>query len=110
MSDGFPLEKSSRDIAGLVKSKHGDVKRSALRLAARGVISEPLICTSYIHPQNGQEYQEYWFNRRDSLALIAQLSPQLVAAYLREGRESNVRTQRSTDTDDNGYCSLTVIE
>lgn len=106
MSNGFPLEKSSRDIARLVKSKHGDVKRSALRLASRGVIR----CTPYIHPQNGQEYQEYWFNRRDSLALIAQLSPQLVAAYLREGRESNVRTQISTDTDGNGYCSLTVIE
>ncbi|MFD3250046.1 phage antirepressor KilAC domain-containing protein [Rahnella aquatilis] len=79
---GKVVTMSSREIAGLVKSKHSDVKRSADRLAAGGILSAPLAHTPYFHEQNGQEYQEYWFNKRDSLVLVAQLSPEFTAAVI----------------------------
>lgn len=79
---GKVVTMSSREIAGLVKSKHSDVKRSADRLAAGGILSAPLAHTPYIHEQNGQEYEEYWFNKRDSLVLVAQLSPEFTAAVI----------------------------
>ena len=37
---------SSREIAGLVQSKHGDVKRSAERLASAGILTAPLAHTN----------------------------------------------------------------
>lgn len=36
---------SSREIAVLVQSKHGDVKRSAERLASAGILTAPLAHT-----------------------------------------------------------------
>lgn len=78
---------SSREIAVLVKSKHGDVKRSAERLAAGGVLSAPLAHTPYQHEQNGQWYEEYRFNKRDSLVLVARLSPEFTAAVVDRWQE-----------------------
>jgi len=78
---------SSREIAALVQSKHSDVKRSAERLAVGGVLSAPLAHTPYLHEQNGQEYQEYWFNKRDSLVLVARLSPEFTAAVVDRWQE-----------------------
>lgn len=87
---------SSREIAELVHSKHGDVKRSADRLVAAGILTAPLAHTPYEHPQNGQTYDEYWFNKRDSLVVVARLSPEFTAAVidrwqeLEEGQGVNV--------------------
>lgn len=78
---------SSREIAALVKSKHGDVKRSAERLAAGGILSAPLAHTPFQHVQNGQWYEEYWFNKRDSLVLVARLSPEFTAAVVDRWQE-----------------------
>lgn len=78
---------SSREIAALVQSKHSDVKRSAERLVIGGVLSAPLAHTPYLHEQNGQEYQEYWFNKRDSLVLVARLSPEFTAAVVDRWQE-----------------------
>jgi len=78
---------SSREIAALVKSKHGDVKRSAERLVAGGVLSAPLAHTPYQHQQNGQWYEQYWFNKRDSLVLVARLSPEFTAAVVDRWQE-----------------------
>lgn len=41
---------SSREIARLVQSKHGDVKRSAERLASAGILTAPLAHTPYTPP------------------------------------------------------------
>ncbi len=38
---------SSREIARLVQSKHGDVKRSAERLASAGILTAPLAHTTH---------------------------------------------------------------
>ncbi|HGH3374007.1 TPA: phage antirepressor KilAC domain-containing protein [Kluyvera cryocrescens] len=85
---------SSREIADLVHSKHGDVKRSAERLVAAGILTAPLAQFDFEH--NGNVYQEYRFNKRDSLVVVARLSPEFTAAVvdrwqeLEEGQGVNV--------------------
>ncbi|MDR3431069.1 MAG: phage antirepressor KilAC domain-containing protein [Rouxiella aceris] len=89
---GKVVTMSSREIALLVQSKHSDVKRSAERLAVGGVLSAPLAHTPYLHEQNGQEYEEYWFNKRDSLVLVARLSPEFTAAVVDRWQELEERS------------------
>ena len=85
---------SSREIAELVQSKHSDVKRSAERLVSGGVLTAPLAQFDFEH--NGNVYQEYRFNKRDSLVVVARLSPEFTAAVvdrwqeLEEGRNISV--------------------
>ncbi len=71
---------SSREIAELVQSKHSDVKRSAERLVAGGVLTAPLAQFDFEH--NGNVYREYRFNKRDSLVIVARLSPEFTAAVV----------------------------
>ena len=67
---------SSREIAELVQTKHSDVKRSAERLVAAGVLTAPLAQFDFEH--NGNVYQEYRFNKRDSLVVVARLTVILI--------------------------------
>ncbi|WP_431221698.1 phage antirepressor KilAC domain-containing protein [Serratia sp. L9] len=76
---------SSREIAALVQSNHSDVKRSAERLHAAHLLTQPLAEFDFEH--NGNVYQEYRFNKRDSLVLVARLSPQLTAAVVDRWQE-----------------------
>lgn len=76
---------SSREISALVHSKHGDVKRSAERLNAAGLLTAPLAQFDFEH--NGNVYQEYRFNKRDSLVLVARLSPEFTAAVVDRWQE-----------------------
>lgn len=85
VSSGVGVTMSSREIAALVCSKHGDVKRSADRLAAAGILTAPLAQFDFEH--NGNVYQEYRFNKRDSLVLVARLSPEFTAAVVDRWQE-----------------------
>lgn len=76
---------SSREIAALVNSKHGDVKRSAERLCAAGILTAPLAQFDFEH--NGNQYFEYRFTKRDSLVLVARLSPEFTAAVVDRWQE-----------------------
>src|SRR5471032_1481289 len=89
---GKVVTMSSREIAALVQSKHSDVKRSAERLVVGGILSAPLAHTPYLHEQNGNTYFEYRFNKRDSLVLVAQLSPQFTAAVIDRWQELESRS------------------
>ncbi|MFC0140641.1 phage antirepressor KilAC domain-containing protein [Erwinia mallotivora] len=80
---------SSREIAALVQSKHGDVKRSAERLNAAGILTAPLAQFDFEH--NGNVYQEYRFNKRDSLVLVARLSPEFTAVVVDRWQELESR-------------------
>ncbi|MCK5866675.1 Rha family transcriptional regulator [Marinobacter sp. MA] len=71
---------SSREIAELTGSRHDNVKRSAERLAADHILTSPLEGSDYEH--RGNIYQEYRFNKRDSLVLVARLSPEFTAAVV----------------------------
>lgn len=71
---------SSREIADLTGSRHDSVKRSAERLAADHILTSPLVGLDFEH--KGNAYQEYQFNKRDSLVLVARLSPEFTAAVV----------------------------
>lgn len=79
------LTMSSREIADLVNSNHSDVKRSAKRLEADGLLTQPLAEFPFFH--NGNEYSEFRFNKRDSLVLVARLSPAFTAAVVDRWQE-----------------------
>jgi len=85
MIQGAQVMMSSREISELVQSKHGDVKRSAERLAAGGLLTAPLAQFDFTH--NGNVYQEYRFNKRDSLVIVARLSPEFTAAVVDRWQE-----------------------
>lgn len=71
---------SSREIADLVGSKHEAVRKSAERLAADQILTSPLATFDYEH--RGNIYQEYRFEKRDCLVLVARLSPAFTAAVI----------------------------
>lgn len=77
---------SSREIADLVESRHGDVLKSIERLMESGVI-QGYTAMPYTHPQNGQEYKEYLIGKRDSYVVVAQLSPWFTARLVDRWQE-----------------------
>lgn len=76
---------SSREIAGLTGSLHANVKRSAERLVVAGILTYPLDEFPFEH--NGNTYTEYRFNKRDSLVLVARLSPEFTAKIVDRWQE-----------------------
>lgn len=83
---------SSREIAELTGSRHDSVKKSAQRLSADHILTSPLADTPYPHPQNGQTYYEYNFNKTDSLILVARLSPAFTAHVVKRWQELEEKT------------------
>lgn len=80
------LTMSSREIALLLESRHGDVCRSIERLMQSGAISG-YTPTPYTHEQNQQTYFEYFISKRDSYVIVAQLSPAFTAALVDRWQE-----------------------
>ena len=77
---------SSREIAEIVESRHSDIVRSITRLMANKVISW-YAPTAYTHPQNGQAYECYYLNKRDSLIVVAQNCPEFTARIVDRWQE-----------------------
>jgi phage regulator Rha-like protein len=71
---------SSREIAELTGSNHSDVKRSIQRLDADQLLTQPLAEFDFEH--NGNIYQEYRLNKRDSILVVARISPAFTAAII----------------------------
>ena len=77
---------SSREIAALTRLRHSNVCRTIQDLMERQVIGGyPQI--EYTHPQNGQIYYEYHINKRDTLVLVARLSPEFTAVVVDRWQE-----------------------
>jgi len=76
---------TSRDIAELVGSRHDDVRRSIERLVKQGVIARPPTADVQEFGGNSRSYTTTMFlfsgeqGKRDSIILVAQLSPQFTA-------------------------------
>ena len=83
----------TREIAAMLGKRHDNIKVSAERLAAAGVIGggAALQETPYIEPQNRQTYYEYRLNKRDSLILVAQNCPEFTAAIVDRWQELEAR-------------------
>lgn len=69
---------SSRELASLCNKAHDNVLKTIRLLIERGVVLNTIPQT-YIHEQNGQRYTEFLSNKRDSLVIVARLSPEFTA-------------------------------
>ncbi|EDA9141900.1 hypothetical protein A4O06_23865, partial [Salmonella enterica subsp. enterica serovar Typhimurium] len=84
---------TSIEIAKLVGSRHSDVKRSIERLVAKGVIQHtPLATVENNQSLSPNKYTKaYVFEgeqgKRDSIIVVAQLSPEFTARLVDRWRE-----------------------
>lgn len=81
-----PLTMSSREIADLTGKRHDNVMPICRSLRDTGVCPE-IQETPYHHAQNGQTYTECLLSKRDSLVLIARLSPEFTARVIDRWQE-----------------------
>lgn len=79
------LTMSTREIAAMLGKNNSDIKRSALRLEQKGLLTQPLAEFNYDH--KGNIYGEYKLNKRDSILLVAQNSPEFTAAIVDRWQE-----------------------
>lgn len=83
---------TSREIADLVEKRHDNVKRTIETLVERGVIASPQIEEK---PTDGRPVLEYVFSgekgKRDSIIVVAQLSPEFTARLVDRWQELESR-------------------
>lgn len=84
---------SSREMADLCGKRHDNTLLVIKDLAAKGLLknSTPL---QYTHEQNGQQYIHFLSDQRDSLVIVARLSPEFTAAVIDRWQE--LEAQAST--------------
>lgn len=83
------LTMTTREIAALIEKQHSNIKISAERLAASGVIGT-LAAQEFTH--NGNTYTEYLLNKRDSLILVAQNCPEFTARIVDRWQELEAKS------------------
>lgn len=87
-TNGQPTTMSSLEISRLVDSRHDKVKQSIERLAERGTISLPPMGEVKIQRERRDEtVQVYHLTKRDSLVVVAQLSPEFTARVVDRWQE-----------------------
>lgn len=84
---------STREIADLIGKQHSNIKISAERLAASGVIGT-LAAQEFTH--NGNTYVEYRLNKRDSVVLTAQNCPEFTAKIVDRWQELEAQAAAPT--------------
>ena len=72
---------SSREMAALCDKQHDNTLRLIRSLIERGLLKNTTP-HNYIHEQNGQQYIEFLSDQRDSLVIVARLSPEFTAAVI----------------------------
>ena len=82
---------SSREMAQLTKKPHDNVLKTVRSLVNKGVVINT-IPRQYIHEQNGQQYTEFMPDKRDSLVIVARLSPEFTAAVVDRWQELEQQT------------------
>lgn len=94
ISNNEVLTMTSREIASLLNKNHSDIKRSAERLISSGVINngQPLAECEF-KTSRGNKFTEYLINKRDSLVLVAQNSPEFTAALVDRWQELEANQQ-----------------
>ena len=79
----IPKEMSTREIATLLGKEHRNIRISASRLEKSGTVA--VRWSTYDH--NGNEYDEGFLNKTDSIILSAQNSPEVTANIVRRWEE-----------------------
>jgi len=84
-----PRTMSSREIAGLLDSRHDSVKRTIDRLSESGVIVRPPTVDEHREDQIGRTRVEsvYMLDKRSSLIVVAQLCPEFTARIIDRWQE-----------------------
>ena len=77
---------SSREMAQLCQKRHDNVLQ-LIRNLINGGILKSTTPHNYNHPQNGQTYIEFLSDKRDSLVIVARLSPEFTAAVIDRWQE-----------------------
>jgi phage regulator Rha-like protein len=77
---------TSREVAKLTGKRHDNVMVVAKSLKAEGVCPE-IQETPYTNEQNGQQYMQCILTKRDSLVLVARLSPEFTARIVDRWQE-----------------------
>nr|WP_313091604.1 phage antirepressor KilAC domain-containing protein [Moraxella sp. CTOTU48268] len=77
---------SSREIAQLCQKPHDNVLKLIRSLIDGGIVKSTTP-HQYMHPQNGQWYTEFLSDKRDSLVVVARLSPEFTAAVIDRWQE-----------------------
>lgn len=77
---------SSREMAALCKKRHDNTLLVIRDLENKGLLenSRP---QHYTHAQNGQQYIEYISDKRDSLVIVARLSPEFMTVVIDRWQE-----------------------
>lgn len=107
---------TSSEIAQLVGSRHDKVKQSIERLVARGVISLPPVGEVKIQRARRVEVSDaYIFSgekgKRDSIVVVAQLSPEFTAKLVDRWQELERKLQVNAQTKiDRQYARLETPE
>ena len=70
----------------MTDKQHSKVMRTIEDLLDKGVAKMATL-TPYVNEQNGQSYNEYRLDKRDSLVLVARLSPEFTAAIVDRWQE-----------------------
>ncbi len=84
ISTNQPLTMSSQEMAELTNTRHDSVKRTAKLLQQKGLIGNPQIVEK---PTAGRPVDVFYFDKRDSLVLVARLSPEFTAAIVDRWQE-----------------------
>ena len=77
---------TSREIAQLTNKQHDNVLKLVRSLIEAGIVKNTTP-HEYVHPQNRQNYTEYLSDKRDSLVIVARLSPEFTAAVVDRWQE-----------------------
>lgn len=77
---------TSREMAGLCGKEHRNVLSLIRLLVERGLLKNS-IPQEYTHEQNGQQYIQFLSDQRDSLVIVARLSPEFTAAVIDRWQE-----------------------
>jgi anti-repressor protein len=85
-------------LPSLTGRRHDQVLRTARELVEQGVTQS--VETLYRHEQNGVEYPEHRLNKRDSLVIVAQLSPAFTARLVDRWQELEAAALKAPDMSD----------
>ena len=80
------LTMSSREIAKLTGKRHDNTLQLIDKLVSGGVLNSTTP-NSYTHEQNGRTYCEFLSDKRDSLVIVARLSPEFTASIIDRWQE-----------------------
>jgi len=86
------LTMSSREIADLTGKQHSKVMDAVGALVARGIAKSATL-KAVENKQNSQMYNEYFLDKRDSLVLVARLSPEFTAAIVDRWQELETKPE-----------------